>query len=256
MRYSHNLQLKSYNFYRWMIIIIVVSVFSSCKEDPFDDCLISTGTIVTETRPVTDFTAIDIYNNPQVIITQDTLNSITIQAGKHLMGNITTTIANGKLTIQNNNECNWLRSYDKPLNIYIHVKNLTHVNHYGSGKVYSTNTITNDTVDVNVINSGDLTFIINAQNSYSRTHAWAGDVTFSGTTVNHYVYDVGQGIAHCDNLSAQNVIVISKGTGNCYVNAQSNLHTEISGEGNVYYSGSPPVITTINPGPGQLIHIQ
>ncbi len=237
-----------------LAILTTVIIFSSCKKENICDCLKSTGDIMTEKRPVTDFTDISVNNNCQVIITQDTMNSITVEAGENLMSNIKTTIDGGQLTIANENVCNWVRSYARKIKVYVHVKNLTHVNHFGSESVYSTNAITSDLIDANVIYSGDLNFIINAQNSYSRTHAGAGDITFSGTTVNHFVYDIGQGFAYCQNLSAQNVIVINKGTGECYVNAQNNLHTELSGEGDIYYSGNPAVLTTINTGSGKLIH--
>src|SRR3954464_7455314 len=96
-------------FNRYKIIFLaLVFVISSCKKENMCDCLKSTGDIITQEREAGDFTDLSVYDNVNVILTQDSINSITIEAGKHLMSGIKTKVESGRLTIENTNTCNWV----------------------------------------------------------------------------------------------------------------------------------------------------
>ena len=206
-----------------------------------------------ETRQVSDFNRIDVYNNPEVIITQDSVNSISVEAGEHIISGVTTEINNGILTIRNENKCNWMRSYSKTMAVYVHVKKLDFIHHHGSSTISSTNQLQNVTFDFNIWNSGDINLSVHADSVYSRQHLTVGDITLTGESNYLYIFNKCNGFTYEKDLFAQNSFVVQRGTGDCQVTISQNLIVEIYDSGNVYYSGNPQVSSTIT-GAGTLIH--
>src|SRR6185369_6986656 len=217
------------------------------------DCLKSSGSLIQEIRPVSDFSRIDVYNNVDVIITQDSVNSITAEAGKHIISGITTEINDGILSIRNENKCNWVRSYSKAIVVYVHVKKLEQIHHHGSATVSSTNTIVGGLLDLNVWNSGDMKLAVTAATIYSRQHSAVGDMTLSGHVTYCYIYSIGNAFTYEKDLLVQQSDIDQRGTGDIYVNVNQTLNVSIHDSGNVYYSGNPQVSSSVT-GSGTLIH--
>src|SRR3954470_838525 len=107
-------------------------VLASCKKENLFDCFKSTGAIVTERRSIESFTETIIYDNVNVIIVQDSLTYLEVNAGENLLPLINTEIRGGKLIIENNNKCNWVRDFSVPVNVYMHVPHLRILDTYGS----------------------------------------------------------------------------------------------------------------------------
>lgn len=216
------------------------------------DCFKSTGDIITERRDVGLFTELTAYDNVNVIFVQDSLTYLEVDAGENLLPLIKTEIRDGKLVVENDNKCNWVRDFSIPINVYVHLPALRRVDTFGYGKIYSLNAIVNDTVEIDNWNTADVQLNIIANAAYSKQHAAIGDNTFTGNAGFLFVYNTGQGFCDCNSLAVNDAVVISNTTGQTYVNACSDLHAEISNSGNVYYKGAP-VISTVITGTGKLI---
>ena len=114
--------MKKYAGYIIIPALLSVMIYSGCGKS--GNCLTSTGKIIQEVRSVGAFDSIDVRDNVNVILIMDSVNKVVVESGKNIISGITTDVADHQLTIQNLNKCNWLRSYDKPLNVYISVKKL------------------------------------------------------------------------------------------------------------------------------------
>ena len=239
-------------FYNICILLVTI-LFYSCEKDHLFDCLKSTGSIITESRTVADFSRIDVYNNVNVILTQDTENSIEVEAGSHIISGITTEISDGTLTIRNENKCNWVRSYTSTMAVHVHIKKLDMIQHYGSATISSTNQLQNTTFDLNVWSSGDINLSVEAQNTYARQHIAVGDITLSGHSDYAFIYNNGNGFSRDSNFQVDHGTVIQRATGDCYVNFTQAMDVEIHETGNVYYTGNPQITSSIS-GSGRLYH--
>ena len=71
------------------ISIILFLVFS-CQKPEQRQCYKSTGEIITEFRPLNDFSVIVLNDNIKLGLTQSTENSATINSGKNLINYIET----------------------------------------------------------------------------------------------------------------------------------------------------------------------
>ena len=232
----------------WLFIL-----FTGCEKDHLFDCLKSTGAIVMETRPVSDFSRLDVFNNVDVVITQDSVNSIVVEAGSHIVSGITTDITDGVLTIRNENKCNWVRSYERAIVVHVQERNLNAIHHRGSAVVSSSNTLKCPGLDLNVWSAGDIKLSVDVAGMYSRQHSSVGDIILSGRSTHCYIYNNGNGFTYHKELKIQHADIEQRGTGDIYVQVSTRMNVSIHGSGNVYYSGNPQVSSTVT-GSGRLIH--
>jgi hypothetical protein len=181
---------------------------------------------------------------------------VTIQAGKNLIPNINTSVSGVVLSLQNNNICNWLRSYKKSvINVYITMPQLISITNSGYGTVQSQGLITSDSLVLNTTNSsGDIDLNVNAR--FINSHMFGtADLNLSGQCQTFLCnFYGGTGFLYNNNLVVSDYAFISSTTtGDTYVNCNGILAVAIFGEGNVYYTGSPTLQYYPKGGSGQLI---
>jgi len=119
------------------------------------DCFKGTGKVITETRTPSDYTRIELNDNINLVITQDSINKISVEGGEKLLPNIQTEFVDNKLIIKNNNKCNWVRSYKNKFTVYVSAKSLKRIEYFGSGNITSTNTLVADTLEINCPESAE-----------------------------------------------------------------------------------------------------
>jgi len=220
------------------------------------DCFKGTGKVITETRTPSDYTRIELNDNINLVITQDSINKISVEGGEKLLPNIQTEFVDNKLIIKNNNKCNWVRSYKNKFTVYVSAKSLKRIEYFGSGNITSTNTLVADTLEINCLeSSGKIDIMANTQNNFLRIHTGSTDMYVSGNTNENFLYNTSNGFAHLENLHTNINTIVSSTTGDCYVNADQKLDVTIKYIGNVYYYGNPSTINTNISGKGQLIKL-
>lgn len=237
------------------ITLVFLSLFfiTSCKKD-LGDCFKSTGEITTEIRPLTPFRAIEVNDNVDVYIMQDSILEARVEAGDNLIGKIKTEVVNGILKISNENDCNWVRSLKNKFKVYISTPDLTELTCYGTGTILSSNTITVDTLLIDLWETySNISLSINTQYVHAKNHTGPGDIHLLGSSDFVYAYSTGNGFIYCDGLITRKTWVIHGGTGEIYVNAQDTLRAEINYIGNIYYSGQPSTIDLNDNGDGNLV---
>ena len=217
------------------------------------DLFKSTGKITTEVRDLNAFTEIRIGNNKiNIIITQANKYQVEVTAGSHLIGSITTEVKDGKLYIENENKCNFVRSYKKEITVHVYLPVLLNIYHDGTGKITSTNNLTADTLDVITKSAGDVDLLVNCYTVRTHLHSCA-DITLTGTSHDNICYATGNGFFNAQNLSSVYTWVFDNTTGDIHVSVTGLFIVDIESIGDVYYSGSPAVLQQELNGSGKLI---
>jgi hypothetical protein len=186
-----------------------------------------------------------------VFITQDPTFNVQLEAGKNIAPLIETDVTDGTLHIKNNNRCNWTRSYDKPLNVYIKMPIIKFITSNGTGNIKSLNTITTDSIDIQTESSGNIELTMNNSKVISHMHG-AGDLTLHGTTGVHYSDIGGTAFLRCQDLNTHYTTVHTYTTGECYVNTSNVFICSIDDVGDVFCYGSPTSVQKNQRGAGQL----
>jgi hypothetical protein len=232
-------------------LLLTLVLFSTCKKENMCDCIKRTGDITTKIRETPEFNSILVENNINVFITEAINFEVKIEAGENLISLIKTEVSGNFLSIKNKNRCNWTRSYDKPINVYIKMPLIKYIISDGTGNIKGLNTITSKTFDVQTKNSGNIELTVNNDAVYSHMHGSA-DITLYGTTKEHACSIGGTGYLNCKDLNTNYTWLHTFTIGQCYVSATDLLICKIDQIGDVYcYSNPASIQKTIN-GKGQL----
>ncbi|MBU2652053.1 MAG: DUF2807 domain-containing protein [Bacteroidetes bacterium] len=242
---------------RTYLFILVLLITTSCDKDDVFGCFKGTGKIVKETRNVGDFKGIIMRDNLDVILIQDNECLVEVEAGKNLQSDIKTINENGVLEVRNENGCNWVRSYDKPMRVYLHVKQLDSIEYRSSGDLITENTLQNDSIKLDIREgSGSIRLSLDTQKSRINQHFGTADVTVTGKSNVNFIYNASYGPVNCENLETVFTYMNTSSTNDCYVNVSYVLEVIISNAGNIYYRGNPTEIKQVVSGSGQLIRME
>ncbi len=232
-------------------LFFIIVLFSTCAEENMCDCVKTTGSIIFESRAVSEFDKIIASNNLNVFITQDSIFEVKIEAGENIVPLIKTEVIDGILYLKNKNRCNWVRSYDQPFNVYIKMPYLKSVIANGSGNIKSTNTFTTDTMNVEIKSSGNVDLTV--ENALVISHIFdSGDLTLHGKTQEHSCYIGGTSFLYAENLQTNYTWIYTYATGNCSVRASDLLICLIKDVGDVYCYGNPTTVEKTISGNGHL----
>ncbi len=231
-------------------------LFAGCKRENALDCFKSNGPEVTEARDVGTFSIIKLYSKIDLNITKGTGFKVEVTAGKHIIKNIKTTIADDILTIENDNKCNFVRGYKKNITVNITLPYILKVENRGVGTIRFDGNYTQDTLQVRAENSGDI--YVNGTYTEIRTSSHGnGDIYLQGSCNNLYAYTYGTNVLKAEELTINNYVFIETiSIGDCFVKAPNGgkLEYNIWRDGNIYYLGNPSVINNFKgDGKGKLI---
>jgi hypothetical protein len=180
------------------------------------------GTVKTETRTVSGFTAVELGGNGDVTVQQNGTESLTISAEENLLPLLTSEVVDGtlKLGIKDNAQLN----STQPITYQVTVKNLSGLTLGGSGNQTATGVKTASLV-VRV--------------------AGSGSVTTSGTADAQEIQMAGSGTYRGSGLASKTASINSAGSGTVELAVSDKLDVKIVGSGSVTYSGSPQVTQSI-----------
>ena len=234
-----------------LLLVLGLQLFS-CKKENRWDLFKRTGEMTLETRVLDPFTDITVGSNRiNVFITQDKRFDVKVQAGKNLLSNIRTEVRDGRLYIDDDNKCNFARSYKFPVTVFIHMPKLNHIFHDGAGSIKSLNTLVSDTIDVITKSAGDVALDVNCYRMSVHMHS-VSDITVTGTCNDNICYATGNGFYYSSGLASSYCWVWAKTTGEIYVNVIGLLQVNIQSVGDVYYRGNPTV-QDVHVGTGRLV---
>lgn len=221
------------------LLAIIAIVFVSCSSER-NDCLKSTGKVRTERRDLSAFTELVLERRLNVIIVEDSLSYVEVEAGENLLGEIITEVEGNSLRIGNRNTCNFMRSFKIPVNIRVHAPGLRWITMLGTSYLSSETVLRNDSITLEFIDSSS-DVELSVDNIYMNVvqHTGASDVIINGKTFHLDVYMSGLAYADYSRLSADYAYVYSKSSAACSVFTTGSMHLKNEGDGTIYYRGIP-----------------
>jgi len=236
-----------------IFVSFTLIMLSSCEKDDFCNCLENEGSQISETRTFPDFERIEMNNNVDIILTPDSVSYAILTCGKNLADGIKTEVVDGWLKVRNINRCNWLRDFTNKFTLDVHYRSIKGINYLGSGNLSCSDTLRTSELLVESWNgTGTLDFVLNSGDIYFKLHTGPADIQASGLANYLYVYSAGNGYIKTASLNSEYVVVNTKSTGDCEVNANQTLEVNIGYNGDVFYHGNPPDIQQVITGKGKL----
>ncbi|MEJ6735951.1 MAG: head GIN domain-containing protein [Flavobacteriales bacterium] len=240
---------QKYQIYFTFIILMVVT---SCGKD--SSCFKGTGDIAQEQRVVSkDVSSIITEDNIDIVITQSSEPSMTVEGGENLLPYINTDVSGTVLSISSDNKCGMFRDNTTPITVYLSIPNLINIDYTGQGNISSTNTLNFPLFNIESRSgTGSINLDVNIEELAIKEHSGPADFTFTGNVNRLYVYTLGQGWFYLDGLVSNSAHINHSGLGDIFVNVKNELSVEMRSIGSVYYLGSPAVEVSPNIGTGSV----
>lgn len=246
------------SFLLWILAVLtLLGCVSSCNKSTGFDCFKSTGSIKKVERAIPYFHSIQLNDNINIYLVQSDQIKLELEAGKNLMNQIVTEVTEDSiLVIGNNNTCNWVRSYDKPINVYLSFKELRNFEYRSVGDVTNSDTLRADSLQIDIYEgAGNIELTLRTIVCEVNLHYGTANVILNGRSNANIFYQLGAGKIDASNLLAGNVYLRNWSSNDMLIWATNFLSVEIKGLGNVYYKGTPGIQSSLI-GEGQLIPIQ
>src|SRR5262245_14054226 len=176
------------------------------------------GTIKSESRPVSGFKGVVLAGAGKVVIAQDDKESLTIDADDNLFEFITSEVKDGRLVLGVRSAMHFSPSRD--IVYKVSAKNLNEIVLAGSGSIQADG-----------INAESLQLSING----------SGDVRADGTAGEQRISINGSGDYAGENLKGKRVTVVIAGSGDAVDAASDTLDVTVLGSGSIEYLGDPKV---------------
>ena len=217
----------------FVVIIILFSI--SCQ-----NCIEGKGGIVRQKRDLKAFSKIEVNIPADVVIGEATKPVMQIHAQPNVLKAITTEV-NGDELIIDASPC--LKNIE-PVSIRIMTPALTGITFNGSGSLKTDDIFTCDRMEIEMNGSGRIYADV-FTNKVDVIIKGSGMVAINGTTNDQSVEIMGSGIYKGFGLKSYRTEVDLKGSGTAEVIALNKLNVNITGSGEVVYSGNPDLKTKI-----------
>lgn len=232
---------------KYLKYIIVVFIFS-CDTENGSDCFKKAGAILIKEYALEDFSKVIFLEDIELEIRQGSENGIQISYGKNLIENISTSIVENQLIINNTTSCNLARDY-KPAKIILTAINISEIRNASQFKIFSIEiikfnslTLISEDFLVEATNVGDFELKIENQDLNIISNN-VSNFNLTGITNNLFInFASGQGKFEGENLIAQKIDIFHRGTNKMIVNPIQQITGEIRSSGNVIAINRPPIV--------------
>ena len=236
---------------RSLLSALLIMLLVACKKPT---CFEDAGPLVTVERQTASFHRINLFDDVDVILTQDTIESIKVKAPKFIEPNISVQNENGVLTIKNNTTCSWLRNPSEKVEVYIGIKNLDYFEYSGSGNVSSSNTIKANAINFySATGAGNIDISLEAKQVTAWVEYESADFIFKGKADICYCYANSRGTLQFEDFDVRHLVINYAGNRNTTVSATERIEAVVYHTGNVFYKGNPSNITTVYYSSGRLL---
>ncbi|GAC1425282.1 MAG: hypothetical protein NVS1B13_08910 [Flavisolibacter sp.] len=231
-----------------LAILVLLSLSTCTKFNLFS----SQGRIIIEQRPAEAFDGILLNNNINLILTQDTIESIRVEAGENIQSSILTQIHNHLLTISRTGST-ILSKPGELINVYTSVKEIKKISYQGSGNITSTNTL-NSSYFLIISNNGagNVTLSLKTHMTTAGIYNENADFILVGQSDSCYSYCASRGTLDFRNFEVKKLQIDYSGARDAYVWVRDVLTGNIFYKGNIYIRGNPSIVSLKQRSEGKL----
>lgn len=219
----------------------------------FMTVIVGSGQVVTESRAISDISAVRLKGRGQIIVNQGDEESLTIEAEDNVMSLIDTSVSGKTLTLDFNT--GWFRTVipRKGIKYYLTLSDPREFTISGSGSL--------DATDISVksfriqVNGSGKAYVGNLIADRLETDVnGSGKIVLSGDVQEQRIEISGSANYTAGNLVSDIADVRISGSGKTELNVRSELDVRISGSGKVFYRGNPRVNQNVS-GSGQVRNV-
>jgi len=209
--------------FRLLAVILAALAVAGCSNDcSGTSCVKGSGKVISQTRPVDDFTAIRLDSIGHLTVQQTEANSVTVETDDNVQPLVTALVKDGTLVLAETacHDCSPTK-----IDFTVTVKSLKEIDLPSTGAAVVTK-LDGPALSVKMDGTGSLQL---------SGHVDDLKIALSGT-----------GSCNAAQLTAKNATVVLSGTGSVRVNVTDTLDAKLTGTGSILYRGSPKVTQSVS----------
>lgn len=214
------------------------------------DCIRGTGNQVTMTRNTEPFTKIETSGSFEIVLKQDSISALIINADDNIQDEIETSISGKTLSISmSNNICD-----SGPILIYINSKDFEKIKASGSVDIKSDGLLNVNDFELNLSGSSKVMLEMNAK-KLRTSSSGSSEISLKGQAGAHELELSGSGHIEALDFVVGEYNIKSSGSSQSMINVLNVLNVRSSGSSTVKYKGKPSKISNHDSGSSQIISI-
>lgn len=264
-----------------LLVVICVAALAACTTSGTNIIggVAGSGNVQTETRDVSNFTAVELNTSGNLIIQQGENQALTIEAEDNLLPLLTSEIVDGRLLLGIKLGSSF--SSTRPIIYRLTVENLEAITLNASGDIQASDLAVDGNLALTINGSGDMTlgalkaagatlnlsasgnldaasleseqatFTISGSGKVTIPNLTltnlnvimqsAGDVNVGGTATELSVQISGSGSFNGNELASQTAVVSTSSSGDARLQVSESLNATVTGSGSIFYSGEATV---------------
>ncbi len=227
----------------FLILIICAVAFTACGFPVRFTEVRGSGNLITESRKVAGFNAVELSGIGTLIIEQSDREALEITAEDNLMRYIRSDVSGSRLQLGGEDFVNLRPTRD--IVYRLKVKNLRQIESSGLGKV-EMKKLDTDNLAIEISGNGRVSLDELQATSLSLEISGLGDVSSNGNVKNQQIQISGAGNYNAPNLVSETARVEISGKGSATLWVTQQLDLDLSGAGTIHYYGSPTINTDIS----------
>ena len=245
---------------RKLLFILSFLLIIACDSEDTGDCFQKAGPIIQQEIIVSSFNKVLVNRDIELIIKEGITQSVIIETGKNLINDVVAEVVDGRLTLTDNNTCNYIRDYGIT-KVYVTSSSITEIRSSTQYEISSDGVLSYPSLTVlsedfsapESFNVGDFRLQIDNTN-FNLVFNNLSVCYIIGQTDNlNITFAAGTSRFEGRNLIAQKVTLSNRGSNDMIVNPQQEIKGKISGIGDVISVNVPPIINVEEVYRGRLI---
>jgi hypothetical protein len=192
------------------------------------------GNVIIQDRNVADFTAIEIGNALEVILSQGSVQTVKVETNEGLQEFLKTEVSDGVLKVSQTNK---MKNPSK-LMVYITVKDLNKISVNGASELKSETVIKSDKLELNSSGASEVTLELEV-NELVSDFSGASEITLKGTASKHTITLSGASELKAGEFETKEMTINASGASDLEVNVKEKLSGQISGASSLKYKEDP-----------------
>ncbi|WP_418604517.1 head GIN domain-containing protein [Hwangdonia sp.] len=243
-----------------LIYISILFLIFACDSENANDCFQKMGSLIQKEITVDAFDKILVNRDIELIVKEGPTQKVSIETGENLLNDVTATVVDGKLTLTDNNSCNYVRDYGVT-KVYITSPNLTEIRSSTQYDVRSDGVLSYPNLTVlsedysapDTFTNGNFRLQID-NNTFTLVFNNLSNCFISGKTNSlNITFAAGTSRFEGRDLIAQQVGIWNRSSNDMIVNPQQSIKGKISGTGNVIAVNKPGTVNVDEQYKGRLI---
>ena len=235
--------MKKIVFY---LSIVALGLIGACDTSQID-CVRASSNIISEDRDHKDFSGVIFNIVGDLMLTQGNEYSVSLEGPDNVIELTNTYVESDNLIIGTDNCFNG----DYSLTVRITAPEYQLVSLVGIGSINTENPITGDMTSVEIVGIGEIEADFYVDTLFTSVSGTA-TIGYGGEVKKHQFQGAGDFVMNAFPLLTEKTFLNIAGIGDSYISVSDKLTVIITGEGNVYYQGTPTIESEIQ-GIGEII---